>query len=91
MLFVAVKISLFAAYFGIEAHEGAWNNQKHLLLFKESQQIKITYLLLFKKITANTHKLIDVFSISYKQQQIMIFFPYTTTTKSNNSPDPVVE
>lgn len=61
MLFAAVEISLFAAYFGIAANEGAANNQKHLLLFKETRQIKIAYLLLFKKITPNTYKLINVF------------------------------
>ena len=73
MLFTAVEISLFATYFGIATNERATNNQKHLLLFKESRQIKITYLL-FKKITANTHKLIDIFFISYKQHHLMIFF-----------------
>ena len=91
MLFAAVEISLFVAYFGIAINEGAANNQKYLLLFKESRQINVIYLLLFKKITTNTHKLIHVFFISYKQQQIMIFFPYTITTKSNNSIDSVVE
>ena len=49
ILFAAVEISLFAAYFRIAANERAANNQNNFLLFKESRQINIAYLLLFKK------------------------------------------
>lgn len=36
MLFAAVEMSLFAAFFEIAINERAPNNQKHLLLFEES-------------------------------------------------------